>query len=37
MNYKSPLFTVSGLQAWVYHLRVQTTDGIMSGVGFVKE
>ena len=33
----NPVLSVSGLQAGVYHLRIQTTDGNVSGVGFVKE
>ena len=33
----NPTLSVGGLQAGVYHLRVQTTDGKVSGVGFVKE
>ncbi len=33
----NPVFSVGGLQAGVYHLRVQTSDGKVSGVGFVKE
>ena len=33
----NPSLSVSGLQAGVYHLRVQTTDCKVSGVGFVKE
>ena len=33
----NPNLSVGGLQAGVYHLRVQTTDGKVSGVGFVKE
>jgi hypothetical protein len=33
----NPSLSVSGLPAGVYHLRVQTSDGSMSGVGFVKE
>jgi len=33
----NPTLSVSGLAAGVYHLRIQTTDGIVSEVGFVKE
>ncbi len=33
----NPTLSVSGLPAGVYHLRVQTSDGGVSGVGFVKE
>ena len=33
----NPTLSVGGLQAGVYHLRVQTTDGKVSGVGMVKE
>ena len=33
----NPTLSVSGLQAGAYHLRVQTTDGNVSGVGLVKE
>ena len=33
----NPTLSVGGLQAGVYHLREQTTDGKVSGVGFVKE
>ncbi len=33
----NPTFSVGGLPVGVYHLRVQTTDGKVSGVGFVKE
>ena len=33
----NPTLSVSGLAAGVYHLKVQTTDGKVSGVGFVKE
>ena len=33
----NPTLSVGGLQAGVYHLRVQTSDGKVSGVGFVKE
>ena len=33
----NPTLSVSGLPVGVYHLRVQTTDGKVSGVGFVKE
>jgi hypothetical protein len=29
--------SVNGLPAGVYHLRVQTSDGGVSAVGFVKE
>ena len=33
----NPTLSVNGLPAGVYHLRVQTTDGGVSGVGLVKE
>ena len=33
----NPLLSVNGLQAGVYYLRIQTTDGKLSGVGMVKE
>ena len=33
----NPTLSVSGLPGGVYHLRVQTTDGNVSGVGMVKE
>jgi|GEM_PF-1711852 len=33
----NPVLGVSSLPAGVYHLRIQTTDGKVSGVGFVKE
>ena len=33
----NPTLSISGLPAGVYHLRVQTSDGGVSGVGFVKE
>ncbi len=33
----NPTLSVSSLPIGVYHLRVQTTDGKVSGVGFVKE
>ena len=33
----NPTLSVGTLPAGVYHLRVQTTDGKLSGVGFVKE
>jgi YVTN family beta-propeller protein len=33
----NPILSVGGLPAGVYHLRVQTTDGKVSAVGFVKE
>ena len=33
----NPTLSLGGLQAGIYHLRVQTTDGKVSGVGFVKE
>ncbi len=33
----NPTLSVSGLPMGVYHLRVQTTDGKVNGVGFVKE
>jgi len=33
----NPVLSVSGLAAGVYHLRVQTMDGEVSGIGFVKE
>jgi len=33
----NPTLSVSGLPDGVYHLRVQTSDGGVSGVGFVKE
>ena len=33
----NPTLPVSNLQAGVYHLRVQTSDGNVSGVGFVTE
>ena len=33
----NPVLSVSSLAAGVYHLRIQTTDGKVSGVGFVKE
>ena len=32
----NPVLSVSGLPVGVYHLRVQTTDGKISGIGFVK-
>ena len=36
-NATNPDLSVGGLQAGVYHLLVQTSDGKVSGVGFVKE
>ena len=33
----NPTLSVSALPVGVYHLRVQTTDGKVSDVGFVKE
>ncbi len=33
----NPTLSVGGLPVGVYHLSVQTTDGKVSGVGFVKE
>ncbi len=33
----NPTLSVSSLPVGIYHLRVQTTDGKVSGVGFVKE
>lgn len=33
----NPTLSVYSLQAGVYHLRIQNTDGNVSGVGFVKE
>ena len=33
----NPVLSVNGLQVGVYHLRIQTTDGNVSGVGMVKE
>ncbi len=33
----NPILSVGGLPVGVYHLRVQTTDGKVSGVGFLKE
>ena len=33
----NPSLSVSGLGAGVYHLRIQTTDGGVSGAGFLKE
>jgi len=33
----NPLITVNSLPVGVYHLRIQTTDGKVYGVGFVKE
>ena len=33
----NPTLSVNALPVGVYHLRVQTTDGKVSGVGFVKE
>jgi hypothetical protein len=33
----NPTLSLSGLATGTYHLRVQTTDGKVSGVGFVKE
>ena len=33
----NPMLSVGGLPVGIYHLRVQTTDGKVSGVGFVKE
>ena len=33
----NPAINVSRLQAGVYHLRIQTTDGSTSKVGFIKE
>jgi len=33
----NPTITVSNLLAGIYHLRIQTTDGNLSGVGFVKQ
>ena len=33
----NPVLSVSGLPVGVYHLRVQTTDGKISGIGFVKK
>jgi len=36
-NATNPTLSVSSLPAGVYHLRIQTTDGNVSGVGFIKE
>ena len=33
----NPTLSVGGLPVGIYHLRLQTTDGKVSGVGFVKE
>ena len=33
----NPILSVSALPTGVYHLRIQTTDGKVSRVGFVKE
>jgi hypothetical protein len=33
----NPSISVNSLPAGVYHLRIQTTDGNVSGVGVVKE
>jgi len=33
----SPTVSVDGLQAGAYHLRVQTRDGKVSSIGFIKE
>jgi hypothetical protein len=33
----NPLLSVDGLPTGVYHIRIQTTDGKVSGVGFIKE
>jgi len=33
----NPVLSVNGLPAGMYHLRIQTTDGNVSGVGMVKE
>ena len=33
----NPTLSISSLAAGVYHLRIQTMDGDVSGVGFVKE
>ena len=33
----NPVLSVNGLPAGIYHLRIQTTDGNVSGVGMVKE
>ncbi len=33
----NPKLSVGGLPTGIYHLRVQTTDGKVNGVGFVKE
>ena len=34
---KNPSITINNLPAGIYHLRIQTTDGKVSGVGFVKQ
>lgn len=33
----NPILSVSGLQAGLYHLRIQTSDGKVSAVGMVKQ
>ena len=33
----NPILSIGGLAKGVYQLRVQTTDGKLSKVGFVKE
>lgn len=33
----NPIISFSGLPAGIYHLRIQTSDGKVSGVGMVKE
>ena len=33
----NPSITISGLPAGIYHLRIQTTDGKVNVVSFVKE
>jgi len=33
----NPTFSVNSLPVGVYYLRIQTTDGKLSGVGLVKE
>jgi hypothetical protein len=33
----NPSLSVGNIQAGIYHLRIQTTEGKASSVGFVKE
>jgi hypothetical protein len=37
MDATNPTLNLSGLPAGVYHLRIHSTNGNVSGVGFIKE